>query len=221
MKSRWFTNFGVAAGCIAISIFFATTSYAHPGGTAADGCHYCRSNCERWGEVRNQRHCHNQSNTNTSKVQTNRSRPTNEQIKLGIQNVRLVRVIDGDTIEVRAINEGRQIDAGFVVRLANIDAPEKNQPGGSEATVALRNLVRPSDFTVKTLSKGRYGRAIALIFVSDKEINREMVARGWAWVYDQYNSDPSLDALEANARMRKLGVWGLANTAIPPWEWRE
>src|SRR3989344_5130847 len=31
---------------------------AHPGNTAADGCHYCRTNCDKWGEVWNARHCH-------------------------------------------------------------------------------------------------------------------------------------------------------------------
>ena len=31
---------------------------AHPGGTAADGCHYCWTNCAQWGEVEGARHCH-------------------------------------------------------------------------------------------------------------------------------------------------------------------
>jgi hypothetical protein len=32
---------------------------AHPGSTASDGCHYCRTNCDRWGEAYGERHCHN------------------------------------------------------------------------------------------------------------------------------------------------------------------
>ena len=32
--------------------------YAHPGRTAADGCHYCRTNCDKWGVPWYQRHCH-------------------------------------------------------------------------------------------------------------------------------------------------------------------
>ncbi len=33
--------------------------YAHPGRTAGDGCHYCRTNCGSWGGTAyNQRHCH-------------------------------------------------------------------------------------------------------------------------------------------------------------------
>ncbi len=33
-------------------------SLAHPGNTASDGCHYCRTNCTSWGVAWNQRHCH-------------------------------------------------------------------------------------------------------------------------------------------------------------------
>jgi hypothetical protein len=31
---------------------------AHPGRTASDGCHYCRTNCEKWGVPEGERHCH-------------------------------------------------------------------------------------------------------------------------------------------------------------------
>lgn len=34
------------------------TTLAHPGRTAADGCHYCRTNCDYWGVPWNVRHCH-------------------------------------------------------------------------------------------------------------------------------------------------------------------
>lgn len=31
---------------------------AHPGRTASDGCHYCRTRCDYWGVPWNARHCH-------------------------------------------------------------------------------------------------------------------------------------------------------------------
>ena len=37
---------------------FSTLSLSHPGRTAADGCHYCRTRCDYWGVPWNQRHCH-------------------------------------------------------------------------------------------------------------------------------------------------------------------
>ena len=43
---------------------------AHPGRTASDGCHYCRTNCDKWGVPWNARHCHN-SNTDASLTSVN------------------------------------------------------------------------------------------------------------------------------------------------------
>lgn len=39
-------------------LFFFNCVKAHPGNTASDGCHYCRTNCDKWGVPWNQRHCH-------------------------------------------------------------------------------------------------------------------------------------------------------------------
>lgn len=36
----------------------AATVHAHPGRTAADGCHSCKTNCEKWGVPTGRRHCH-------------------------------------------------------------------------------------------------------------------------------------------------------------------
>lgn len=35
-----------------------SSASAHPGRTASDGCHYCRTNCDSWGVPWNERHCH-------------------------------------------------------------------------------------------------------------------------------------------------------------------
>ena len=43
----------------AVTFLFTTQMYAHPGRTASDGCHYCRTNCDKWGVPWNERHCHN------------------------------------------------------------------------------------------------------------------------------------------------------------------
>lgn len=51
---------------------------AHPGRTASDGCHFCRTNCDKWGEVWNARHCHGGYTTpvNTPRAQVATSAPT-------------------------------------------------------------------------------------------------------------------------------------------------
>lgn len=45
-------------GLVVATLFVPLFVYAHPGNTASDGCHYCRTNCDRWGEVEGARHCH-------------------------------------------------------------------------------------------------------------------------------------------------------------------
>lgn len=41
---------------------------AHPGKTDGDGCHTCRTNCEKWGLEYGEYHCHNDGNTNSYSV---------------------------------------------------------------------------------------------------------------------------------------------------------
>ena len=43
---------------IVILLCFPASVFAHPGRTASDGCHYCRTNCDKWGVAWNERHCH-------------------------------------------------------------------------------------------------------------------------------------------------------------------
>jgi micrococcal nuclease len=59
------------------------------------------------------------------------------------------------------------------------------------------------------------------VYVGDLDVNAELVRRGAAWVYRKYAKDPSLFALEAEARRAERGLWGLAEAErVPPWEWR-
>lgn len=44
---------------LSLALFLPFPAFAHPGNTAADGCHYCRTNCDKWGVPWNERHCHN------------------------------------------------------------------------------------------------------------------------------------------------------------------
>ena len=53
----------------------AMDAAAHPGGTAADGCHYCRTNCDRWNVKADARHCHGDGSSPTSTTQT-QAQPT-------------------------------------------------------------------------------------------------------------------------------------------------
>lgn len=60
-----------------------TIVFAHPGKTDANGCHYCRTNCAKWGLYNGQYHCHNgessgskSSNNTTKRTTTKRTTTT-------------------------------------------------------------------------------------------------------------------------------------------------
>ena len=74
----------------------------------------------------------------------------------------LIRAVDGDTIDC-------EVDLGFTVfvrvrfRLANVDTPERGQPGSHEATDELVGLIEDvADaegwFVVRSTKTGKYGR---------------------------------------------------------------
>ena len=58
-------------------VLLALDAAAHPGRTAADGCHYCRTNCDRWNVESDKRHCHGggSSPTATTQTQTQQQQP--------------------------------------------------------------------------------------------------------------------------------------------------
>ena len=70
--------------------------------------------------------------------------------------------------------------------------------------------------------KDRYKRQICTITLNGVDINREMVARGGAWVYRKYYKGTEYLELEVNAKSNKLGLWNTSEyQAIAPWEWRK
>lgn len=55
MRQKYILIFLFTFGLI---LTFPKVLFAHPGATASDGCHYCRTNCDKWGVSWNERHCH-------------------------------------------------------------------------------------------------------------------------------------------------------------------
>lgn len=131
----------------------------------------------------------------------------------------VVRVVDGDTIV---------IDSGTVrdkVRLAGIDAPERDQPWGEAATRELRRQIAGKVVTVEWNKRDRYGRLIGVILLDSADINLHMVDRGMAWHYKRYQAEQTPDgresyaAAEGDAREAKRGLWSDPEP-VAPWDWR-
>ena len=125
----------------------------------------------------------------------------------------VTRVVDGDTIHVTV---GL---TKHVIRLSEIDTPERDQPWGRQASRALADKLNRAKVTVLTTETDRYGRLVGKVLHGSRDINREMVREGHAWVYRQYLHDRSLLEDERTARQRKVGLWG-SNHPIEPWRWR-
>lgn len=130
------------------------------------------------------------------------------------QSGQVVRVIDGDTIELADKR---------VIRLTGVDAPEMDQPGGKEAKRWLEVLLLDRAVQLNSLRRIAPGRQQALVIVADADINGTMVMVGYAMVHDQYapvRVKPRWTALQAAARTGRIGMWAL-DKVLPPWEWRD
>ena len=208
-------------------LLFSSPVSAHPGKVAADGCHYCRTNCNKWGVPWNERHCH--GGTNTQQTQ-NPVSPTSTPLKKAItslkqivkkptqtstqQNALVTEVIDGDTLRVK-IND--KIEK---VRLLAIDTPETKDPRkavqcfGKEATKKMESLV--TNKQVKLVpdkaqgDRDKYKRLLRYVYLDDGTfVNAVMVKEGYAFSYKKYPTKylEDFNNLERMAREKNLGLW--------------
>lgn len=130
--------------------------------------------------------------------------------------VGIPRIVDGDTI---AIGETR-------IRLHGIDAPEKKQPGGREASAGLAQFISGAEVRCEQTDTDRRGRAVAICKDGERDLSAAMVADGLAWAYVRYSED--YVALEQEARRSRVGIWKAEQVLgfrmvvrpHPPWEYR-
>lgn len=145
---------------------------------------------------------------------------------------KIVKVSDGDTVQFLQNDH----DFKLKLRLYGIDAPETEkgnkrtgkvskpgQPYGEEAFKALKSKIYGKTVMIQILDKDKYKRMVSVVWIGDRNINKEMVAEGWAWAYRKYLDRPHaseyIDA-EEQARKAKRGLWKQANPT-PPWEFRK
>lgn len=138
---------------------------------------------------------------------------------------RVVGVVDGDTLDILTPTS-RQMR----IRMAGIDAPEKNQSYGQKAKQALSDMAYGQMVDVFPEDGDRYGRLVATVFVGQTNVNAALVKTGAAWAYYdptssrpmQFLKDPTLLTLQDQARATHAGLWALQpDQIIPPWEFRK
>ncbi|WP_028954526.1 thermonuclease family protein [Synechocystis sp. PCC 7509] len=132
----------------------------------------------------------------------------------------VISIGDGDTLRVR------QSGQVTTIRLACVDAPERSQsPWGQQSTSKLKQLLPPgTPVQVRTITRDRYGRTVAELYVGKQSVNLQMVKDGQAVVYRQYLSgcaatkDQYLQA-EVQAKKQRLGFWN-QKSPVMPWDYR-
>lgn len=131
------------------------------------------------------------------------------------EGYRVNRVVDGDTLGVTDLRTGRD----WRMRLWGIDAPETRECGAKESKANLEKIIGGREPRILILGVDGFGRYVARLWVSDKEVAKTIVADGWARVDVSMESvdeglKPNLAdigemrRLEEKARSEKLGIWG-------------
>jgi endonuclease YncB( thermonuclease family) len=125
----------------------------------------------------------------------------------------VVGVIDGDTLVVQDAAKKRH-----TVRLAEIDAPERQQPFYMEASRSLARLCLHKSAQVQWSERDRRKRYVGYVSCAGKDANAEQLRRGMAWASPQSAKPTSaLYELETYARLRHIGLWRDENP-VAPWE---
>lgn len=128
----------------------------------------------------------------------------------------VVGIADGDTFTLLTEQKTQ-----YKIRLAEIDAPEKDQPFGMKSKQMLSDMIFKKAVLVVVQDIDRYGRTVGRIYTDTLDVNLAMVLNGGAWAYLHYLKDARILTAENKARQLKAGLWSLqADQIIPPWEWR-
>jgi len=88
---------------------------------------------------------------------------------------------------------------------------------GEVARAALRAHVGAAPVTCEPVDIDRYRRTVARCYTGGEDLNRWMVASGWAIAYRQFSRD--YVRAEEGAKTARLGLW--RGEFVLPSQWRE
>ena len=126
-------------------------------------------------------------------------KPPNRKSCYNFRATEIVKVLDGDTIDV-IIDLGFDLYKKERVRIAGVDTPEKRTRDleekalGEDATNWLKEqldgaISGEDDLVIRTElvgGMGKYGRLLGWLYIGDEteSINERMIQQGYAWEYD-------------------------------------
>lgn len=116
------------------------------------------------------------------------------------EQMRVVRVIDGDTFVIKT---------GERVRLIGLDAPETGSCGSEEATKRLSDLVLNKVIRIDREGRDSWGRRLGIVTADGANVNMEMIKSGWAR-YDSFSDEksPEMETAGKKAEESRMGIYG-------------
>jgi len=117
----------------------------------------------------------------------------------------LLRVIDGDTIE---------IDDGPHVRLLGINTPEKKMPFSNESKKFLSQFINQTIFLQRDKEDtDKYNRKLRYLFYNNSLVNKQILENGFANTYylAGLKYEKELITAESQAKTNHLGIWTPSN----------
>ena len=139
------------------------------------------------------------------------------------------RVIDGDTVYIRVVEEPYP-KREHRVRLYGIDAPEYDQSMdcAKSSWGKLKRLCDRAKFlTIRiTDEKDKYGRSVGILYGHCRDwkkpldINQTIVLDGYAKAYKYNGRDPYREE-DHLAKLESRGIRQQIDKIEPPWEYRE
>jgi endonuclease YncB( thermonuclease family) len=97
---------------------------------------------------------------------------------------------------------GREISRRLGVSRNTVERIIKQQGVKALSDMVLRKVV-----VVTWKRRGRYRRIIGQLYLREMWINRELVARGWAWQFKRYSRSKELGIAESKAQRAARGLW--------------
>lgn len=140
---------------------------------------------------------------------TSQSQPTTTSAPHDEAQQVVMRVVDGDTIEM---------EGGEKVRLIGVDAPESVKPHsavecfGKEASQWLKMTLEGKTVQLEkdTSERDRYGRLLRYVLLDGELVNELLVRSGYAravaYPPDTREQD-QLEQAETEARAQSIGIW--------------
>ncbi|MFH0889898.1 MAG: thermonuclease family protein [Candidatus Aenigmatarchaeota archaeon] len=90
------------------------------------------------------------------------------------------RIVDGDTLVI----------GNKTIRLVLVNAPEKGEEGGDEATNFTSSLCPIGSTAIvdedDKQTKGSYGRTVAVVYCNNKNLNSALLENGFGYIFTEY-----------------------------------